>query len=376
MPAPDDDTLAAVEHWFLRRGIPHFIADYDTDTRVFTRSLPFLVVVYLLFAIPIASDWDEAWKELAIALPILVGTWVVSNLARRRPAFSRPATIGRWELAVFVIGPALPHLVMGDPGLAAVTAAVALVIVGLTYLVTSYGLVPLFLWGVRQLLVTLRAAGAATTRALPLLLVAVTFFFITAEVWQVFAGLRGIPYGLSLLLFLVSGMAFVAASVRRDIEPARAFDTWDDVRAAAVDTPAVDLEPPPGAECVPVPLTFRQRLNVMLVAVTSQTLLALVVAIVIGLFFLVFGFLVIDEQVVEAWTLGPADVWFTLRISGQELVMTEQLVRVSGFLATFSGFYFGVYAVSDPMMREGLSDNTEAGLRQLFAARRLYLANR
>jgi hypothetical protein len=56
--------------------------------------------------------------------------------------------------------------------------------------------------------------------------------------------------------------------------------------------------------------------------------------------------------------------------------MTEQLVRVSGFLATFSGFYFGVYAVGDPTMREGLSDNTEAGLRELFAARRLYLASR
>ena len=146
--------------------------------------------------------------------------------------------------------------------------------------------------------------------------------------------------------------------------------------AAAATTPAAGLSPPVDQPCEPVPLNLRQRLNVMLVAVTSQLLLSVVVALVIGCFFLVFGFLVIDEGIVEAWTLGEANVWWSVSISGQELVLTEQLVRVSGFLATFSGFYFGVYSVSEPALREGLSDNTEAGLRELFAARRLYLAVR
>ncbi|HKY15519.1 MAG TPA: hypothetical protein VJM33_11400 [Microthrixaceae bacterium] len=372
----DEPGLDEIERWFLRRGIPHFIADYDTDRRVFTRSLPFLVVVYLLAAAPIASTWSEAATELAISLPILVGTWVVSNLARRRQPFSRPAAIGPWELSVFVIGPALPHLVLGEPAVALAWAIAASVILGLTYVVTSYGLVPLFLWGLRQLMATLRGAGAATTRALPLLLVAVTFFFITAEVWQVFAGLRGVPYGLALSLFLIAGLGFVATSVRGDIEPARTFDNWDEVSAAAATTPAAGLSPPVDQPCEPVPLNLRQRLNVMLVAVTSQLLLSVVVALVIGCFFLVFGFLVIDAGIVEAWTLGEANVWWSVSISGQELVLTEQLVRVSGFLATFSGFYFGVYSVSEPALQEGLSDNTEAGLRELFAARRLYLAVR
>ena len=117
---------------------------------------------------------------------------------------------------MFVIGPALPHLVLGEPAVALAWAVAALVILGLTYVVTSYGLVPLFLWGLRQLMATLRGAGAATTHALPLLLVAVTFFFITAEVWQVFAGLRGVPYGLALSLFLIAGLGFV-----RDERPRR-----------------------------------------------------------------------------------------------------------------------------------------------------------
>ena len=41
MATPD---LTELERWFLGRGIPHFIADYNHSTRVWTRALPFLLV--------------------------------------------------------------------------------------------------------------------------------------------------------------------------------------------------------------------------------------------------------------------------------------------------------------------------------------------
>ncbi len=371
-----DDDVAAVERWFLRRGIPHFIAGYGARTHVFTRALPFLVVAYVLNAIPITSDWHEAWTGMIVALPILLGTWVISNLARRQPPFARPRTVGPVELTLFVVGPALAQLVQGEVVFALWSVVASLVVLALTYVVTSYGLVPLTGWAVRQMWSTLRIAGAATTRALPLLLVAVTFIFLATEVWQAFAELRGIPYALAELLFVGSGLAFLTASVRRDIGPASAFDGWDDVRAAAADTPAADLEVPDEIACEPTALNRRQRLNVLLVAVAKQVLVATAVALAIGLFFLVFGFLVIGSDLVKLWTLHDAHVWWTLHLSGQELVLSEELVRVSGFIATFSGFYYAVYSISDPSFRAGMADDNEASLRELFAARRLYLAAR
>ena len=43
--------LLAVERWFVRRGIPHFIADYRAATRVWTRAAYVFPVVYLAGAL-------------------------------------------------------------------------------------------------------------------------------------------------------------------------------------------------------------------------------------------------------------------------------------------------------------------------------------
>jgi hypothetical protein len=44
---------------------------------------------------------------------VLVATWAIANLVRRRPAFAWPREVGPWELAVFVLGPALPSVLYG-----------------------------------------------------------------------------------------------------------------------------------------------------------------------------------------------------------------------------------------------------------------------
>jgi len=93
-------------------------------------------------------------------------------------------------------------------------------------------------------------------------------------------------------------------------------------------------------------------------------------------FFLVFGFLGIGREVIEAWVLHPPHPLWSVTLSGRTLMVSEELIRVSGFLATFSGFYFGVYSATDTTLREGLGDFAEANLRRLFAVRQLYLADR
>ena len=37
----------AIERWFVRRGVPHFIDDYRATTNVWTRAFPVLVVLFV-----------------------------------------------------------------------------------------------------------------------------------------------------------------------------------------------------------------------------------------------------------------------------------------------------------------------------------------
>lgn len=369
--------LTEVERWFLDRGIPHFIADYNTSTRVWTRALPFLLATYLLAALPFTADnWRGAGIEFAVSMVCILAAWVGVNLFRHQPPFARPHRIGRVELVVYVVGPAVGHLLLGEPVDALVAVAGQFVLLVGAYLVTSYALIPLSRWTLKRSFDSLRVAGAATARALPLLLLVVTFFFMTAEVWQVFARLQGLPYGLTLLLFLVSGAAFAANRARRDLDDSIAVDDYDELCELVAGTPAERLCSDGAASPAVAPLTRRQRINLLLVIVVNQVLLAIVVAAAIGAFFLVFGFLGIGREVIEAWVLHPPHPLWTVTLSGRTLMLSEELIRVSAFLATFSGFYFGVQSITDPQLREGLDEFAEDNLRQLFAMRQVYLADR
>ena len=63
-----DAGLTELERWFIDRGIPHFIAEYHSSTRVWTRALRFLVPTYLLASLPLGADtWRDAGIEFAAA---------------------------------------------------------------------------------------------------------------------------------------------------------------------------------------------------------------------------------------------------------------------------------------------------------------------
>jgi hypothetical protein len=79
---------------------------------------------------------------------------------------------------------------------------------------------------------------------------------------------------------------------------------------------------------------------------------------------------------VASWTgAGNPHVLFTADLGGRQLVMSEPLLRVSGFLAVFAGLNFAVYLVTDATFRREFRDEVVAEVRQAFAVRVLYLAN-
>lgn len=374
-------SLKETERWFLRRGVPHYIESYDASTKVWTRAAPFVVVVMTSLAVLGVALFPSADSVKAaapvVAAPLL--TWIVGNLVRRKPIVARPGRVGPADLAGWTVLSVTPDLVRGEWWVGGGVLALLLALMSGAYVVTSYGVVPLLRWGATRLWGSLGAVRVAAARALPMLLLFVSFFFLTAETWQTFAHLEGVSYGLALVLFVAVGVSFVWSSLRPDIETLGRFGSWEEVRAVLerAGSPAVGLPQPVCEAPGLLHLSNRQRINSLLVAVGNQTILASLVAAVLGVFFLAFGFLVVDEALIAAWVPGhDPHVLFGVTVQGRRLVLTEELVRVSGFLATFSGFYFGVYSVTDPSFRQGLQDDSRDTLREAMAARLMYLEAR
>ena len=371
---------AEIEHWFIRRGLPHFIDGYSAGTDIWTRSLPVLGIAYVAGGLNALDlyDWSVARNLAAAALVlfVLVAGLVGANVLRRRPAFSVPRKVGPAELGLFVLGPSLPALLLGQPGDALQSILTGLGVLLVIYIVTSYGLVPMTKWSVTQLWEQLADLGHLVVKALPLLLLFVTFLFINAEVWQVAGNLDGLVYWLVLLLFFVIGASFVLSRVPTEVAEINRFDGWDDAAnlARGVGAPVMThvRTPAPDGEVAPL-LTRRAWANIVLVMLVTQGIQIMLVAVAMGGFLATFGFLAIDRSVVESWTGAPADVLWEPTLAGRPVLLSEQLLRVSGFLAAFTALYFTVYLVTDPTYRAQFRDEVVTDVRGALAARACYV---
>ncbi len=377
----DPRDIRATERWFERRGIPHFIADYSAERDIWTRTLPALTLLFLVEVVNAPSESFPIWLDaLAVVggFGILLGAWALVNVVRRRSAFSRPEDIGPTEVAVFVLAPALVPVVFGGQWRAAGgTAALNVALLALIYFGTSYGVVPLIRWGAGQLVRQVGSVANLLVRALPLLLLFVTFLFINTEVWQTASGLEWSAVALVAGLFASIGTAFAVMRLPRQVGELSQFESWEKTGERVAGTPAAALatvvdEPGLGTPS----LSRRQWGNVGLVVLVSEGIQILLVTVLIGAFFGVFGFLAIEERVVVAWLGHPPERLWTLDLWGQEMVLTRELLRVAAFLASFSGLYFTVVLLTDATYREEFLEEVLAEVREAFAVRAVYLAAR
>jgi len=204
------------------------------------------------------------------------------------------------------------------------------------------------------------------TRALPLLLLFVTFLFINTEVWMVADSLdRGV---LALAVMFFAAMAVGFLLVRLPEEMDRVDDDTDGgrlrerTRGTPVEgAPAEVFDRTPETELRDVlEVTGLQKWNLVLVLLVAQALQVLLLSVAVLLFFLVFGSVVMQPEVVRAW-LGDPDA-----------SVTGPLVKVSVFLAGFSGLYFTVYAFTDGTYRQQFFTSVTRELEQAVAVRAVY----
>jgi hypothetical protein len=300
----------------------------------------------------IQLDWSPLANVAAVlgGLAILLGAAGIVNRVRARPFLALPASVGRIELAVFVLLPALLPLIFGGQWVSTViTAAANLALLGLIYGVVGYGLVAIVRWAIGRFLSQLMSSLTLLTRAVPLLMIFAIVLFLTTEVWQVFTDASGLMLALLGAIFVGLGTLFLAARLPREVRTLEG-----DAR------PAADLD-------------RRQRLNVGLVLFISQALQVLFVSLAVGAFFVVFGLLAIDADVLRTWIGSSGHVLVSFDLGGDELELTEELLRVSGAIAAFTGLYFAIAMLTDSTYREEFLDGLTDEMREVFKARTEYL---
>jgi hypothetical protein len=325
-PGEGPDSVTRTEQWFVDHGLPYFVPSERRDAREALhprRTVPLVIVVGLT----------------AVGLAVLLA----------------------WLLEDFTMGPAALTFV----GLAA----------ALAYAVTALGARPIVVWAVKHTFGSLRQLLPTVTRALPLLIVFVTFLFINAEVWHVSSSLDGGVLWLVVLLFLTMGVGFFLVRLPEEID--LADDELDDRRIVAVTegTPlardaAALAERQPGMLTGQVEISRFERINLTVALVVIQLSQVLLVALTLLMFLLLFGTIAMHEEVVEVWIGGETNHPDALPN------LSVELVQVGVFLSAFSALYISVTAATDETYRSQFFTGVMREMERAIAVRAAYNALR
>ena len=336
------------ERRFRRAGLPVFVAGRTAATDIWTRATPLLSLV---FALELLGAIDLQWSPLANVgavvggLAVLAAALALVNYRRHRPLLARPTTIGPYELAGFVLAPAVLPLIFGGQFRSAlVTALGNAALLLLLYGTIGFGLLSILAWAGRRLAGQLISSVLLLARAIPLLMLFSVVLFLTTEMWQAFAEMSDAKLAGVAGLLIGTGTLFLVARLPREVN-------------------ALEKDCGQGP-----PLERRERINVGLVMFVSHALQVLVVSIAVGAFFVAFGLLAVQEPLIATWVGHSPDT--ALSIGGVHLY--SELLRVAGAIAAFSGLYYAIAVLTDATYREEFLSELEHSMTETFTARAEY----
>jgi hypothetical protein len=320
-----EDPLVETETWFLRHGMPYFVPSERAQVR--------------------AALAPRRFVPLALAAVLVaVGVGVLLAL--------------------------LVKSVATAPTVAITLGLVGFVLYGLTALRAR----PILTYALSQTGESLRRMLPLAMRALPLLLVFMTFLFINAEVWMMSAYLDGASLWATVLLFTLVGLLFFLARLPEEID--RADDDLDDERVVMVcrgtpmEAEATRLAKQTGLLAQESHVVRYERANLTLVLAIRQLVQVFVLSLSVFVFFLLFGVVTMQQEIVEAWVVDAGFhnfEWFPN--------LSAELVQVSIFLASFAGLYFTVFSLTDETYRTEFFSNVVNELEQAIAVRAAYVAS-
>jgi hypothetical protein len=319
--------IAKCENWFEDHGLPYFVeSGHETIQRALA---PRIVGLWALAAIVpavvvtvLALNLDLSGGE-AVAAGLLVAALIALGRAVR---VFRVGRIGRWALA---------HA-----------------------------------WENRSLI------GPLATRALPFLLLFITFLFINTEVWQVSSALPRPLLWTCVGIFALLAVAFLAPSFASEIERVGVEVEGERLASTCQGTPVASAareilsEPHLATEVAGIRLPKLQRRNLMLMLFIAQAIQMLSLVVIVFGFFVVFGSIAIRPSVIEAW-VGEKPHY-----TGPFHLISDELFSVAVFLSAFAGLYFTVQAVIDQNYRREFFTRIQDDLQRAIGVRKVYVALR
>ncbi len=393
---PNPPEAKQIERWFVRRGYATLLEGTGLGSKTAVRAVAPLVALFLLTMILVVpSDTERTWWPTIVSLVAIVASWIGGNLLRRRSPLAKIARVGWLEAIVFVAVPALAAAavdprtstwsdVIGELPTSAYRLLSAMVVgmLQVTLLIGVLAVIRFRIFSVGSLVMRHLVGGLGETatvmaRTLPLLLGVITFIFFTAEIWQSLGQLPPFPYVFVLGAFIALSGAFLARREHLDLDRLAAFSGPEDVHNALHDTelaglPSTVLRSGPQV----CPLGPAQERSLILVAAASRLVVAVVVGLAVLGFFLLLGVISVNAEVVRSWLGHPGQVIWSVTTLKHTYDLTVEHLKVTGFLAVFSGFYYAVVSATDPTLRKGLRDSTEDTVRHACAARLILLQGR
>lgn len=327
LPAVAADLLAT-EQWLVKHGLPYFVPEERNA----------------------AHHALHARRSLGLLLATIV-----------------LALAGGIVLAYFV----------GDVAVAPATLMTLVGVAVAAFALTTLRARPIASWAVARTLGSLRLLVPLVTRALPLLLLFITFLFINAEVWELSASLDGAVLWITVMLFAALAAGFLWVRLPEELDRADSVISEEALVKACRGTPLEQrahtwaVENDTDLIEVQLELGRYEKANLVLVLVIAQIVQVFLLAVSVFAFFMLFGGIVMTQETQASWTGmdGPRDL--TDLFPGSNL--TVELLQVAVFLAAFSGFYFAVSAVSDEAYRDQFFTSVKRELDRAVAVRTLYL---
>jgi hypothetical protein len=317
------ETVAATEAWFHRHGLPYFVT--ANERRVSSALRRQRLIPALIAAVAAAT-----------AVGVFAGV--------------------EW----------------GDVSNAIALGAVVVGLFGVGYAVAYLHFRSIVSWATAQTFGSLSWLFPLITRALPLLLLFMTFLFINTEVWQVTSALDRGYLWLTVMMFAGIAVAFLLVRLPEEVRDVSERARGEQLVAICTGTPVESLAAEvadDSADAEASDMSRLRRVNLVLVLLFAQALQVLLLSLSVFSFFIVFGLVAIRKPVIRAWIGTDPHSLPTL----DWLPITNELFQVSVFLAAFSGLYFTVYAVTDETYRRQFFSDIAQELESAVGVQRVYL---
>ena len=378
MPA---DTRLAIERWFIRRGVPQLVEGYGSEAQLDARAAP-LIAAWLVIGTILFWGTNPSWTPVAnvvavaVTLLVIAGGFLAVRWLRRRPPITRSMTFDVSEIGLLAMLPAgASGVIDGSLRESIIAFLNALLGIGVIYVVILFGLIEVAMWALGRLRSQFAGIIGLIATTLPGLLILVAFLLFAAELWEAAHALRGGELAAVITLLLAIATLLVVTTFRTELARMQDQTDWDDVLREVVGTPvdevARQMTPP---VLRPPALRWRERTNLTALVLINQLLQSSFVALLVMAFLVVFGVIALPAEVQERWIGEPVSTLLRFEILGEERRLSGQLLTVSALLSGIVGLYFTGQAITEGTSRGDYFRRAVAEVRQLVAARAVYLA--